>query len=218
MPASATAAARRSRSRSAVRAASATIRPAPASATGAGASLAGGRQRARARRAQLHAAASRREDPPAEGGTRGRAEARDGALRRSRGFDRDRHRAGPGRDARADGRGVPGDPRRGAPLRRNGQSVHRGRRDGALRRADRTRGRAAPRRAGGARHPGGARGLRRPGARPLRPRLSDAHRDPLGAGGGRQDRRRPAHGLHGGRRHDEPRRPTREAGAGPVAS
>ena len=150
-----------------------------------------------ARPPRLHPQAPGREDPALEVRPGGRAQAGDGALRRREGLD------GPGRAGRP--RGVAPDPgpllrdpdRRRAPLRGHREPVH-GRRDhGALRGADRPRG---PRPAGllrGASSAGRAAALCRRGAHPARAQLRHAHRHPLRRGGGGQDRRRPAHGLHG---------------------
>ena len=156
---------------------------------------------ARARPALLHAEASRRQDPAIEVRPRRRAQAGHGALRRREGLD------GAGRAARS-GRVAPHprpllrDPHRGrAPLRGHGQPVHRRRHHGALRRADRARGSRAARLLRGAPPARRARALRHRGEARARRRLLDAHGHQLGRGGGRQDRRRPAHGLHGAGPH-----------------
>ena len=98
------------------------------------------------------------------------------------------------------------DHRRGPPVRGHDQPVHRRRRDGALRRADRARGRrrgapCTPRSASSARCAISA-ARSRPSAGPaiqMRIGLN------TGPGRRRSHRRRPAHGLHRGRRHDERR-------------
>ena len=65
----------------------------------------------------------------------------------------------------------------------------------------------AARRAGGARHPEGARGVRGRASPPRRASPSGSRQGlNTGPGGRRQHRQRPAHGLHGGRRHDQRRR------------
>ena len=114
-------------------------------------------------------------------------------------------RLGAGGHARPRQRVLRDRPRRGAPLRGHGQPVPRRRVHGALRRAARPRGSRAPR--------GARRARRRPRApRPARRRRAgteDVALDrPHGAShrlrGRGRDRRQPAHGLHGGRRHDPP--------------
>ena len=153
----------------------------------------------------LHAQAPRREDPDEPLRPRGRAPAGHRAVRRRRRLHAAR------REARPRGRPPDHEPLlradhgRGPPLRGHDQPVHRRRGDGALRRPDRPRGRAAAGRARRARDPAGAAGLRQ-GAR--RPRAGRELQMRIGINTGPvvvgPDRRRPAHGLHGGRRHDEP--------------
>ena len=90
-------------------------------------------------------------------------------------------------------------------LRGHDQPVPRRRRDGALRRADRPRGprpARAQRRAG---DPGGLKPLAEDVRQRTRGRLQDADGDQHGPRRGRRHRARPAHGLHGGGRHHEPR-------------
>ena len=165
------------------------------------------RARRRGRRAisgRLHAQASRRKDPHQPQRPRGRAQAGDGALRRRRRLHRAFHPPRPGRPTRRNGRMFPARDGSGPPLRRHRESVHGRRRHGALRCTDRTR---RPRGARGGRglgdpeDDGCLRGRSAPRAGSgVRPAYRPQHR----AGGGRQDRRRPAHGLHRTGRDREP--------------
>ena len=103
----------------------------------------------------LHAAASRRQDPPFAVRPRGRAPSGDRSLRRHRGLHHARREAGPGGRAPHHGPMLRADHGRGSPVRGHDQPVHRRRGDGALRRPDRSRGRPAPGRARRARGPAG---------------------------------------------------------------
>ena len=152
----------------------------------------------------LHAEAPRREDPHVALRPRGRAQAGDGALRRREGLDGAGRAARPRRVARDPGSLLPDPHRRRAPLRGHGQPVHRRRHHGAVRRADRARGPRAARLLRGAAPARRAARLRARGEARARPRLRGAHRPQLGRGRGRQDRRRPAHGLHGAGPHRRP--------------
>ena len=152
----------------------------------------------------LHAEAPGREDPHHGQRAQGRAQAGDGALRGRLGV----HLAV--RASRPRGSPPAHEPRlrphagRGAPLRGHGQPVPRRRHHGALRRPHRPRGPRAPGRPRGARHRTGARDLsdRAGSARHQLPRPPGAQHRPRR---GRQHRQRPAHGLHGRRRHHQRR-------------
>ena len=95
--------------------------------------------------------------------------------------------------------------RRRASLRGHGQPVHRRRHHGAVRRADRARGpRAARLLRGAAPARRAARATRSELRRDARARLLGAHGPQLRRGRRRQDRRRPAHGLHRAGPHRRP--------------
>ena len=155
----------------------------------------------------VHAAPPRRANPHLAQRAGRRAEARQRALLRPGRLH------GAGRAIRSRGHARPRErvlrdrARRGPPLRGHGQPVPRRRVHGALRRAAGARGSRAPRGARRprrrARAPGPPRGRRsRDRDRPDRPDGSSHRVRPGGL-----DRRQPAHGLHGGRRHDAPGRP-----------
>ena len=153
--------------------------------------------------------APRRRSAPARGAAPGH-----GAVRRPLGLHGGGRADGPGGREGPRGPGPDAPRRRGGALRRQRGQVHRGQRDGALRRARRPRGRRGARRPRGARHAGGdGRGQRRPPARGGLPAAGGhQHRRGDGGSGGRE--------LHGDRRHRErgiaapERRPPRERHGG----
>jgi hypothetical protein len=156
--------------------------------------------------AVLHSQAPRREDPDFQERAGGRAQAGDGALRRSQELDgapgRPRPRGGaqaPGPRARADDGGGP-------PVRRDHQSGD-GRRDyGVVRGAARPRGPRGARVLRGPRHAGHDAALHRGDATQARDRSANPCGAQLGRRGGPRHRQRPPHGLHRGGPDDAPGR------------
>ena len=152
-----------------------------------------------ARPSLLHPEAPRREDPHLPQRPRRRAQAGDGPLRRREGLDGARRAARPRGVAQDHGSLLP-DPRRGRPpLRGHGQPVHAAtaswRCSARRSRTKTTRSAPATRRCTCAR----SCAATRTSCASARPQLLRADGPQLGRGRGREDRRRPADGLHGAR-------------------
>ena len=150
----------------------------------------------------VHPEAPRREDPHLPHRPRRRAQAGDRPLRRREGLDGAGRAARSGRVAQDPRPLLPDPHRRRAPLRGHGESVHRRRHHGAVRRADRARGPRAARLLRGA---PSARRRSAPMPTSAAYAMASSFAARMGLNSGEvvvgTDRRRSAHGLHGAGAH-----------------
>ncbi len=152
-----------------------------------------------------HSRGSRAQDSRHPRDHRRRAQAGHGSVLRPRRLDRDRRaprsRGIPRPPRSVLGAGVPSD----LSLRGYRQSACRRRHDGLVRCARGARGRPLPSRASRVGDPASARRIQSTRRRSPRSQPHGAHRYPHRARRGRDRRQRPQDGLHGDRRHHQPR-------------